>query len=391
MSSRTAAGVVYATFWASGFVGAELGTRAAPALDLLMWRYLVAGPLLVLACLAVGARASRRVLGQQVLLGVLVQLGYLGALVLAVGNGVPAGTAALVAALQPMVVAVAAGPLLGERVGRLGWAGLAVGLLGVGLVVAGDLTAGTAGWWLLGPVVAMLSLSAGTLLGRRWEPPSSLLLSITVQACVATVGFAALNLAVGAPTLPRTGDFWIAVAWVVILSTFGGYGSYLFVLRQQGATRASTWLYLSPPITVVWAWLMFGDALTVAGVAGLAVTAVGVALVLRGGDAPPRPAHHPSSAWAPEGMPAKKSPGPSVKDPELYERLRDEGNSKQKSARIANAAANTSRKKVGEKGGSSPSYDEWTVEDLRKRAAEIGIEGRSKMNKSELVDALRDS
>jgi hypothetical protein len=89
-------------------------------------------------------------------------------------------------------------------------------------------------------------------------------------------------------------------------------------------------------------------------------------------------------------MPAKKSPGPSVKDKKLYEDLRDEGNSKEKSARIANAAANSSRKSVGRKGGESGSYDDWTVDDLRKRAGEIGIEGRSKMNKSELTKALRD-
>jgi hypothetical protein len=89
-------------------------------------------------------------------------------------------------------------------------------------------------------------------------------------------------------------------------------------------------------------------------------------------------------------MPARK-PGPSVKDPEVYEALRDEGNSKQKSARIANAAANTSRSKVGRKGGKSAAYDEWTVTDLRKRAAEIGVTGRSSMNKSQLVKALRNS
>ena len=88
-------------------------------------------------------------------------------------------------------------------------------------------------------------------------------------------------------------------------------------------------------------------------------------------------------------MPASRKPGPSVKDPELYEKLRDEGNSKEKSARIANAANNTSRSSVGKKGGSSPSYDDWTVKDLRKRAGELDIEGRSKMSKSELVDALR--
>ena len=89
-------------------------------------------------------------------------------------------------------------------------------------------------------------------------------------------------------------------------------------------------------------------------------------------------------------MPGRRSPGPSVKDPKLYEELRDEGNSKEKSARIANAAANTSRSKVGRKGGQSPAYEEWTVSDLRKRAAEIGIDGRSSMNKAQLVEALRD-
>ena len=85
----------------------------------------------------------------------------------------------------------------------------------------------------------------------------------------------------------------------------------------------------------------------------------------------------------------KLDPGPSVKDKELYEKLRDEGSSKEKSARIANAAANTSRKSVGRKGGQAGDYDDWTVEKLRKRAAEIGIEGRSSMRKGELIEALR--
>jgi drug/metabolite transporter (DMT)-like permease len=289
MTSRsTLAGVVYAVFWSSGFIGAELGTRWAPGLELLMWRYLIAAPLLVLACLALGARTSRRALGHQVVLGVLCQVAYLGPVVSAVGNGVSAGTAALVAALQPMVVAVAAGPLLGERVRRAGWLGLVVGFAGVGCVVAGDLSAGTGGWWLLGPVAGMLALSVGTLLGRHWEPPSSLLVSITIQSAVAAVGFTVLNVSVGTVSVPHEPGFWGAVAWTIVLSTFGGYGSYLFVLRTQGATRASTWLYLSPPITMVWAWLMFGDTVGAAGLAGVLVTSVGVALVVRGSGAPPQ-------------------------------------------------------------------------------------------------------
>ncbi len=89
-------------------------------------------------------------------------------------------------------------------------------------------------------------------------------------------------------------------------------------------------------------------------------------------------------------MPARTSPGPSVKDPELYEALRDDGASKEKAARIANAAANTSRSAVGRKGGRSGDYDDWTKADLMARAREIGIRGRSTMTKSQLVDALRD-
>lgn len=89
-------------------------------------------------------------------------------------------------------------------------------------------------------------------------------------------------------------------------------------------------------------------------------------------------------------MPGKKSPGPSVKDPDLYEGLRDDGASKEKAARIANEAAGSSRSEVGRKGGEAGSYDDWTVDDLRDRAAEIGIDGRSSMSKDELIKALRD-
>lgn len=80
-----------------------------------------------------------------------------------------------------------------------------------------------------------------------------------------------------------------------------------------------------------------------------------------------------------------KDHGSSIKDDEQYEKLREKGESKQKAARIAN----TGRSKAGKRGGESPSYEDWSKEDLQERAREIGIEGRSKMDKDELVDALR--
>jgi hypothetical protein len=88
-------------------------------------------------------------------------------------------------------------------------------------------------------------------------------------------------------------------------------------------------------------------------------------------------------------MPGRRNPGPSIKDKELYERLRDEGHSQEKAARIANAAAASSRSAVGREGGRSGDYRDWTVSRLRERARQIGIAGRSGMNKSQLIDALR--
>lgn len=86
----------------------------------------------------------------------------------------------------------------------------------------------------------------------------------------------------------------------------------------------------------------------------------------------------------------KRDPGPSVKDPEVYEALRDDGASKEKAARIANAAARDGRSAVGERGGDAEDYEDRTKDELMKRAAELDIEGRSSMSKDELIDALRN-
>ena len=89
-------------------------------------------------------------------------------------------------------------------------------------------------------------------------------------------------------------------------------------------------------------------------------------------------------------MPERKTPGPSVKDPELYEALRDDGASKEKAARIATAAARSSRSEMGRRGGHAEDYEDRTKDELLQRARELGIRGRSRMTKAELVDALRN-
>jgi drug/metabolite transporter (DMT)-like permease len=279
--------------WSSGFIGAELGTRQAPASTLLAWRYLVATGILVALCAWRHERVGRAGVRRQVVLGLLCQATYLGLTVSGVGLGVPSGTAALIAALQPLVVIALAALVLAERARLAQLLGIALGLAGVVLVVSGDLTAGGAPWWAYAmPFGGMLSLAAGTVLQQRWRPQESVLVSMAVQSAAAAIVFWLLALAEGTAGEPTPPAFWGAVAWVVLLSSFGGYGAYLYVSRTQGATRASTLLYLTPPTTMLWAALMFGDSVPPAGLAGLALSAIGVAIALRSaGQARPAATH----------------------------------------------------------------------------------------------------
>jgi drug/metabolite transporter (DMT)-like permease len=267
--------------WSSGFIGAALGTRFAPSDTLLAWRYVAAAVLVTTWAAVRGVRPDRRTWPLLALIGLLCQCLYLGGVVTGVGIGVPPGTAALVAALQPLLVAVGAAPLLGERTSARQRIGLVLGVVGVALVVASDLGSGAAG--LLGyalVVGGMLALSAGTLVERRLRLPVSLLESLTVQTLTAATFFmavATVNHHVEPPVDPR---FWWSVVWVVGLSTFGGYGSYLVVLRRSGANRASTLLFLTPPTTALWAFLMFGTRPGLLALPGAAVCALAVVLVV---------------------------------------------------------------------------------------------------------------
>ncbi|MEN3299971.1 DMT family transporter [Pseudonocardia sp.] len=276
-----AVSTAFVVLWSSGFVGADLGTRFTGADTLLAWRYAIAAAVLWLVLLVRRTRIPRGAIGRQGLLGSLSQVLYLGGVVTGVGLGVPAGTAALVAALQPLVVAAAAGPVLGEHTTPRQRIGLAGGLVGVGLVVAGDLGPGDAPWWaFVLPVGGMLALSAGTLLERRLRPSESPLVAMTLQTSTAAVLFGAVAVAARDVAPPTDPGFWGAIAWVVVLSSFGGYGSYLLVLRRSGATRVSTLLYLTPPTTMAWTLVMFGEVPVVLAAPGLALCALGVWLVL---------------------------------------------------------------------------------------------------------------
>ncbi|MFI5803940.1 DMT family transporter [Streptomyces sp. NPDC051561] len=273
--------------WSSGFIGAKLGAGSAPAVTVLMWRFL---PLAV-ALLAVAALARRtwrgltaREVARQALIGALSQSGYLLTVYSAIQLGVSSGTTALIDGVQPLVAGALAGPLLGLFVSRSQWFGLALGTAGVLLVTLADAGAGSGpAWWAyLVPFLGMLSLVAATFLesrSRRRVPP---MVSMTVHCTTSAVVFTALALASGAAAPPAETPFWVATAWLVVLSTFGGYGLYWVVLHRSGVTRVNTLMFLMAPVTAVWGAVAFGEPFGAQTVAGLALGLTAVAVVHRG-------------------------------------------------------------------------------------------------------------
>jgi drug/metabolite transporter (DMT)-like permease len=293
---RILLGLALVAAWSSGFIGAELGTRSAPASTLLAWRYVVATAAFALLLLVLRRRWPRRDATKHAAIGLLCQGVYLGGVVGGVGLGVPPGTAALVAAGQPLVVAALEHLLLGRTTTRAQRAGLILGLAGVALVVSSDIGRGeAAAWAYLLPLGGMLGLSLGTVLDRRWDLDAGVLEGLTVQTAVVAVLIVGGAATTGTLAPPATTAFWTAVVWVVALSTFGGYGLYFAVLRRSGATAVSSWLYLTPPATMLWAALAFGDRPGPLAIGGTAVCAAAVCLAVGGSTHRPRATNgHPS-------------------------------------------------------------------------------------------------
>jgi drug/metabolite transporter (DMT)-like permease len=270
--------------WSSGFIGARFSIDYAPALLVVFWRCVVVSLVLLPFVYRTLRRTSFSILLKNAGIGLLAMAGYLTGVTQGIALGVPAGLAALCADLLPLGMALLAALALGERLARQVWVGLIVGLVGVLWVTHGALVMGDAPLWAYGlPLAGMLSLAVATLWQKHASNSQSLdlLANLWLQCFVSSFALAAIEGSQGSLMPVPTTGFAMSVLWTVALSTFGGYGLYWVCLRRTSATRVASVLYLSPPITMLWAWAMFDEPLSWEIAAGMAVSATGIWLVAR--------------------------------------------------------------------------------------------------------------
>jgi drug/metabolite transporter (DMT)-like permease len=275
--------VVFVLIWSTGFIVARYGMPYAPPLSFLALRFLLSIlcflPWILLA--RVAWPRSRAQWLHLAVVGVLMHGGYLGGVWSAVKAGMGSGLSSLIVGLQPVLTAVWLSQRGGD-VSRRQWLGLLLGFGGLVLVVSAKFgQGGEANALTLSlAVMALLAITVGTLYQKRFVAPCDVRSASAVQLAAAFAVTAPLALLEAEPMVwnaALTG----AMAWSVLGLTLGG-SSLLYLLIQRGAATAVTsLLYLVPPCTALMAWLLFDEQITILTLAGTALTALGVSLVVR--------------------------------------------------------------------------------------------------------------
>jgi drug/metabolite transporter (DMT)-like permease len=275
--------VLFVLVWSSGYLVGTVGIHAGSPLALAAWRFLIS--LVVLGVFTLATRAawptSPRVYVHLIVIGALLQSIQLGAIYLGLAQGVPAGLSSLILSASPLVVAVAAVPLFGERLSGRQWVGLGIGLAGVVVSLAGTLT-GTArltGYVLT--ALALASFAAGTLYQKRFGQSVDLRTGITIQLLGATLVSFPLAALHGGIELPFTAPVIGSVVWLGMVNSIGGFALMFTLLRQRSASATTSLLYLVPPVTALLAVPLLHQSLTASVLLGMAISGVGVAMATR--------------------------------------------------------------------------------------------------------------
>ena len=269
--------------WSAGFVGIRFAIDHAPIFLILLWRSLVSGLILLPFALTRGPKLRPKDVLAQALFGVLAMAGYLAGFSLAISLGVPTGLVALIADMLPLAVAALSWPVLGQALTARQWLGSFIGLAGVLIASGRSLSTGDVPLLAYGlPVLGTLCLAMATLLQKR-SPVSAMPVhqSLCIQCLSASAVFALFAWREGGVLPVLDAGFIGGVLWLVFVATFGAWSLYYVALRKSSPARVTAILYLSPPVTMLWAWVMFGEPLSWAMATGLAVSLAGIVIVAR--------------------------------------------------------------------------------------------------------------
>jgi drug/metabolite transporter (DMT)-like permease len=284
-----AAPLTFALFWSSGFIVAKYAAPDADPFTFLVARF--GATIVILASIAVASRApwpaSAREAGHSVMAGVLLHGGYVGGVWWAVAQGLPAGISGLITAAQPLLTALLAAPLLGERVSRRQWCGIVVGFIGIVLVLAPRLSAvdtvvlGTVALPMIVNFGATVSVTLGTFYQKRFVAVADLRTGICLQFVGALAVVAPIALAAETLRFDVNATLLAALAWSVLVMSMAAIALLLLMIRHGELSRVAMLIYLVPPLTALEAFILFGESLSAVQVIGMAVTAAGVWLATR--------------------------------------------------------------------------------------------------------------
>jgi len=275
----------FVLLWSTGFLGAKLGLPYAEPFTFLFLRFAVLTVILVLVALAFRAPWPRTwaEFGRTALVGFLVHGMYLGGVFSAIHAGLPAGVSALIVGLQPLLTAIGAGPLLGEVVTRRQWLGLLLGLVGVTFVLSDKLSLDVGNAIGFGfAIAALFSITIGTLYQKRHGANVDLRSGSAIHFAVAALPMAVLAWGFETREVMWSGEFVFALAWLVVVLSLGAMTLLLVLIRRGAAAKVASLFYLTPPVTAIFAWMMFGETLGPLAIIGMGGAVAGVALVTKG-------------------------------------------------------------------------------------------------------------
>lgn len=291
---RTSAGLaampaLFVLLWSTGFIGAKFGLPYAEPFTFLFIRFVLTLLLLIPLVLLIRIPwpSSPRLWTHIAISGFLVHGAYLGGVFYGIYLGMPAGLAALLVGLQPLLTAAFAGPLLGETLSRRQWVGLILGLLGISLVLGSKLEMGDAlfdGFGisaLLCVTAALLGISLGTLYQKRYCTTMPLLSGAVIQYLAAGALLGGGALLFETRQVAWSATFILTLAWLVLILSIAAILLLMALIKKGEASRVASLFYLVPPVTALQAWWLFDERLPLLGLAGMIVAIIGVVMVVQ--------------------------------------------------------------------------------------------------------------